>query len=102
MDSCPLSEKRPRRDDITSMQAARRSVIRFANSNTRSLDQPGVSMQPGKKFESASSDQDGGNTPLHALPGTPDVQVQPELVNVYIFFFLFRIFSKIRQIFSTT
>ena len=94
----PPSEKRPRWDDITSMQAARPSVIRFASSNTRSLDQPGVSMQPGKKFESASSDQDGGNTPLHALPGTSDVQMQPEFVNVYIFF---PYFSKIRQIFST-
>jgi hypothetical protein len=115
-DSCnyPPSEKRPRWDDITSMQAARSSVIRYASSNTSSMDQPGVIkpsassaqtfMQPGRKFKrewtlsynaSISSDQDGGDTPLHALPGTSGVQAQSEFVSIYnFFFFLFRIFQK--------
>ena len=120
VDSCnyPPSEKRPRWDDITSMQAARPSIIRYASSNTSSMDQPGASqasvsstqssMQPGRKFKrewidshnaSISSNQDREDTPLHALPGTSDVQVQSEFVNVYIFFL--SVFSKIRQIFSS-
>ena len=78
--------------DTASMQVARATVIRFASSS----DQPGLSMQPSKKFESASSDQDGGNTPLHAMPGTSDVQ--PELVSVYIFFsFFFKNKTKFSQ-----
>ena len=59
-------------------------------------------MQPGRKFKrewmlsynaSVSSGQDREDTPLHALPGTSDVQVQSEFVNVYIFF-SFRIFKN--------
>ena len=90
MDSCnyPPSEKRPRWGDITSMQAARPSIIRYASSITSSLDQPGASqasvssaqtsMQPGRKFKrewidshnaSVSSSQDRGVTPYQALPG---------------------------------
>ena len=77
--------------DTASMQVARPTVIRFASSS----DQPGLSMQPSKKFESASSDQDRRDTPLHAMPGTSDVQ--PELVSVYIFF---PFFSNIPNNFS--
>ena len=64
---------------------------------------PSVSSMPaGRKLKrewaashnaSASSDQDRGDTPLQAMPGTSDVQ--PELVNVYIFSLFFQ--KKIRQ-----
>ena len=77
-------------------------VIKPSASSTQS------SMQPGRKFKrewtlsynaSISSDQDGGDTPLHALPGTSGGQAQSEFVSIYNFFL--SVFSKIRQIFSS-
>ena len=90
MDSYNYSppEKRPEWGDITSIQAARPSIIRYASSITSSLDQPGASqasfssaqtsMQPGRKLKrewlashkaSAPSTRDREVTTLHALPG---------------------------------
>ena len=93
------------------MQATRPSIIKYAGRITHDLDQPMAanllmagssdpsvsSTQAGRKLKrewaasynaSTSSDQDRRDTPLQAIPETSDVQ--PELVNVYIFSLFFQ------------
>ena len=111
-DTCnnPPSEKKARYSEGVLMQAARPSIIKYAGRITHDLDHPTStqlivtepsnpsvsSTQAGRKLKrewaashnaSTSSDQDRRDTPLQAIPETSDVQ--PELVNVYIFFLIF-------------